>query len=112
MFSYLNNAKSEVNSDGEGFAKWDIISNSKNLYSENSFSGIKGRQSQTVLFKPCLGLLKQIKIIPLRYAPLTRKSELVNDSTDVILSTLDDSGSGIFKSDNTNLTWEIQNAQV
>ena len=37
---------------------------------------------------------------------------MVNDSNDVIVSTLDNSVTGIFKSDNTSLTWEIQNAQV
>ena len=71
MFSYLNNVNSVVNSDGEAFSKWGIRTNSVNAYTANSFSGIKGGKSQTVLFKQCIGLLKQMKFIPLRYAPLT-----------------------------------------
>ena len=70
MFSYLNNAMNGVNSDGEGFRKWGILANGETPYDADSCSGTKGGQSQTVLFKPCLGLLKQIKFIPLRYAPL------------------------------------------
>ena len=71
MFSYLNNARSEINSDGEGVEQFDINDNAINPYDENSSSGIKGGQSQTCLFNPCLGLLKQMKCLPLRYAPLT-----------------------------------------
>ena len=74
-------------------------------YTADSFAGIKGGQSQTVLFEPCLGLLKQIKFLPLRYAPPTLELELINDSNDVIVSTLDNSATGVFKGDNTSLTW-------
>ena len=113
MFLYFNNHRSEVNSDGEGFTKWDINANSVNAYTADYFSGVPGYQCQTVLFQPCLGLLKgKQKVHSLRYAPLTLELELVNDSNDVIVSTLDNSVTGVFKSDNTSLTWEIQNAQV
>ena len=69
MSSYMNNTRSQMNTDAEGFSKGDITTNGENAYHANSFSGIKGNQSQTVLLKPCLGLLKQINLIPLRYAP-------------------------------------------
>ena len=63
MFSYMNNHYSELNSDGESFEKWDIIIDHDRAYTADKFHGIPGTQSQSVLFSPCLRLLKQKEIL-------------------------------------------------
>ena len=58
MFSYLTADDSSNKDDTEAFgAQWQIKDNRKTAYNENTFPGIPGNQSQTVLFKPLSGLL-------------------------------------------------------
>ena len=57
-----------------------------------------------------MGLLKQTNVIPLRYAPLTLELELVNTSTDPMISDLDNARPSTVAY--TFVSWEIQNVQV
>ena len=111
MFSFLTAEDSSKNVDAEAFGEqWDIRKNKKSAYDAASFPGIPGNQSQTVLFKPCSGLLNQPKMIPVRYCPVTIELELVNSSNDPIVSALDDARP--FTAANTSVSWQIQNVQV
>ena len=111
MFSVLTAEDSLKNVDAEAFGEpWDIRKNKKSAYDADSFPGIPGNQSQTVLFKPCSGLLNQPKMIPVRYCPVTIELELVNSSNDPIVSALDDARP--FTAANTSVSWQIQNVQV
>ena len=79
-------------------------------------SGIKGGQSQTVLFKPCSGLFNQPKMLPIRYMPITVELELVHDNTEPIVSATtvgqDNFDVSNAATGNTSLLWQIQNVQV
>ena len=111
MFSILTAADSRANIDAEGFGReWDIRQGMKVAYTATTFPGIKEGDSQTVLFKPLSGLFNQNKMIPLRYCPITIEMELVNDSTEPIISHLTDVGG--FSAANTSLLWQIQNVQA
>ena len=111
LFSVLTASDSRVNVEAEGFGlDWDIRKHATAPYTAAEFKGIIGGQSQTVLFKPLSGILNQSKFIPLRYAPITIELELVQDSTEPILSTLADGSE--FTTANTSLLWQIQNPQV
>ena len=111
MFSVLTAEDSLKNVDAEAFGEqWDIRKNKQSAYDADSFPGIPGNQSQTVLFKPCSGLLNQPKMIPVRYCPVTIELELVNSSNDPIVSALADTRP--FTAANTSVSWQIQNVQV
>ena len=110
MFSVLTAADSRANVNAEAFGQdWDIREDMKTSLTAASFPGIIGGQSQTVLFKPLSGLFNQNKMIPVRYCPITIELELVNDSTEPIVSYL--SGTE-FTADNTSVLWQIQNVQA
>ena len=70
-------------------------------------------QSQTVLFKPRLGLFKQPKMLPARYMPITIELELVHDPNDTIVahSSVGEHNTG-FNAANTNYQWQVENVQV
>ena len=111
MFSNLTAKDANLNVDAEGFGKiWDRLDHQTTPYTVDTFPGINGLQSQTVLFKPLSGLLNQTKFLPLRYAPLTIELEVISDSNDPIVSRLD--ANAAFTADNTSVQWQIQNVQV
>jgi hypothetical protein len=113
MFSTLTASYSRINVSSEGFGEdWNTRGNTTNPLTPSNLTGIKGGQSQTVLFKPLSGLLGQSKMIPLRYCPLTFEFELVNNPNIPILSTLSPTGADFFTSANTSLSWSIANVQV
>ena len=114
LFSVLTSSDSRVNVNGEAFGQhFDIrdFQGSVGLHKDN-FPGIIGGQSQTVLFKPLSGLLNQNKMLPVRYCPITIELELVNDSTEPIVSYLGGTATNDFKAENTSLLWQIQNVQA
>ena len=83
------------------------------------YHGIPGGQSQTVLFKPLLGLLNQTKFLPLsKMGSMTLELELVDDINEPIIMpdayiSTDPVIAGIrFSIANTSNNWQIQNVQV
>jgi hypothetical protein len=113
MFSTLTATDSRVNTAAEAFGQyWNTRDSATIALNTNTLTGIKGLQSQTVLFKPLSGLLGQSKMIPLRYCPLTFEFELVNNATIPILSYLTGTGTDNFTAANTSQTWSISNVQV
>ena len=76
-------------------------------YNSNNFTGIFYDQSQTVLFKPLLGILNQPKYLPIRYCPITIEIELVNDMREPILTPVGTN----FTPGNTSVLWQIENVQ-
>ena len=122
MFSTLRSANSRVNDDAEGFGtrnnlrRYGEVPLGSGEFNTDTFHGIKGGQSQTVLFKPLSGLLMQEKYIPLRYCPLTIELELTDDNNSPIISPPWDTTfadqTKVFKADNTSLLYHIENVQV
>ena len=114
MFKTLGASDARINDKAEDFGQQynkDTSLNTTNL------SGIKGGQSQTVLFKPCSGLLNQPKMLPIRYMPLTIELEMVHDPNEPIVSTngaASESGlsDGFSLTSNTTTSWQIENVQV
>ena len=110
LFSIITASDSRMNTNAEGFGQdWDI--REEKAFNTNNIRGIKGGQYQTVLFKPLSGLFNQNKMIPLRYCPITIELELVNDSTEPIVSHLTGEGN-LFSDLNTSVNWQIQNVQA
>jgi hypothetical protein len=110
LFSILTSPDSRANVNSEAFGQnWDIREDFKTGYSTDSFPGILGGQSQTVLFKPLAGLFTQSKLIPLRFCPITIELELVHDATEPIVSYL---SGAVFNNTNTSVSWQIQNVQA
>ena len=64
----------------------------------DTYHGIAPQESMTVLFKPLSGILKQSKMLPIRYAPITIELKLVSDITAPIISTFG-SGTKDFKAE-------------
>ena len=109
MFKILKAKDTILNDEAEAFGNsWDKYT----TLDTTTLSGIKGGQSQTVLFKPCSGLFNQHKMLPIRYMPITIELELVNDSTEPIVSYLAGSGSDAFDANDTSVSWQLQNVQV
>ena len=110
MFSCLSSSDSVTNIDAEGFGqRWNREADYNVPYNADTYRGIYGGQSQTVLFKPLSGLLNQSKYLPIRYAPLTIELEIVSNSNDPIISDLTGT---VFTGENTSVAWQIQNVQV
>ena len=79
MMSFLVAHDSNQNDAAEAFG---IIHDKHVLYNMGNWQGIQPGQSLPVLFTPLSGLLRQNKMIPLRYAPVTIELELVDNYTD------------------------------
>ena len=89
LFSILTAKDSRDNEEVEGFGKtWDHIIHmgTNTTYTSANFTGTFYDQSQTVLFKPLLGILNQPKYLPIRYCPITIELELVNDMKEPFLT--------------------------
>jgi hypothetical protein len=113
MFSTLTATDSRINTAAEAFGQyWNTRDSATIALNTSTLTGIKGGQSQTVLFKPLSGLLGQSKMIPLRYCPITLEFELVNNPNIPILSTLVTTGTDAFTALNTSVSWSIANVQV
>ena len=111
LFSIMQSEGTRKNDEVESFGRtWDHMNSisATEYYTEQNFSGVKGKQSQTVLFKPLLGILNQPKYLPLRYAPLTIELELVNDFKEPIIEI---NSVSVFTAENTSDKWQIQNVQ-
>ena len=101
------------NYEVEGFGRsWDHITDMKptEYYKASNFSGVLYNQSQTVLFKPLLGIFNQPKYLPIRYSPLTIEIELVNDMLEPIAP--QGNPASEFSVYNTRNMWQIQNVQL
>ena len=110
MLKTLKATDALVNDEAEAFGQQ--IGKDTNL-DVTTLSGIKGGQSQTILFKPCSGLLNQPKFISLRYMPLTIELEIVNDPNEPIVSHYPSAaGANDFTALNTTGIWNIENVQV
>ena len=107
LFPMMVAKDSRTNQNAEAWGDVDTYSNP----TEASISGIPGGDSRTVLFKPLSGFFDIVQHLPLRYmSSLTIELELVNASTDPIVSNL--AGDGDFADSNTSLLWQIENVQV
>ena len=58
------------------------------------YQGVYPGESMTVLFTPLSGLLRQNKMIPLRYCPITIELELVDNLIEPIFTGRTDGGGG------------------
>ena len=108
MFKTLGASDARVNDKAEAFGQQY---NKDTILNTTTLSGVKGGQSQTVLFKPCSGLLNQRKMLPIRYMPITIELEIVHDPNEPIVSE-DSTGSDGFSTANTTQSWQIENVQV
>ena len=108
MFKTLGASDARVNDKAEAFGQQY---NKDTILNTTTLSGVKGGQSQTVLFKPCSGLLNQPKMLPIRYMPITIELEIVHDPNEPIVSE-DSTGSDGFSTANTTQSWQIENVQV
>jgi hypothetical protein len=107
LFSMMVAKDSRTNSNAEAWGDVDTYS----APTVDTISGIPGGDARTVLFKPLSGFFSLDKYLPLRYmGSLQIELELVNASTDPILSNLE--GDGTFADTNTSLKWQIENVQV
>ena len=109
MFKLLKATDTKVNDEAEAFGQqYDKYT----TLDTTTVSGIKGGQSQTVLFKPCSGLFNQPKMLPIRYMPITIELEIVHDNTEPVLSVTTTGTDSFDTSTNTSTSWQIQNVQV
>eukprot|EP00746_Dinoflagellata_sp_MGD_P157894 gnl/MRDRNA2_/MRDRNA2_86341_c0_seq1.p1 gnl/MRDRNA2_/MRDRNA2_86341_c0~~gnl/MRDRNA2_/MRDRNA2_86341_c0_seq1.p1 ORF type:complete len:456 (+),score=38.28 gnl/MRDRNA2_/MRDRNA2_86341_c0_seq1:331-1698(+) len=109
MFSTLKAQDTNANDDAEGFGDNWTFDTTMNT---NVLPGIIAGQSQTVLFKPCSGLFNQSKMLPIRYMPITIELELVNNSTEPIVSDAESDFTVSGTNPNTSTSWQLQNVQV
>ena len=73
--------------------------------------GISAGMRQTVMFRPCFGLLEQRKFISLKYSPLTIELELDSDiGANIVIPHADYAQE--FPAAYTSTSWEIQNCIV
>ncbi|MFM7985502.1 MAG: hypothetical protein ACKPKO_39925, partial [Candidatus Fonsibacter sp.] len=108
MFSIFGSSESRISDFSEGFNNyWEdkFVSTEIN---PTILKGIFQGESQTVLFRPLSGILRQRKYIPLRYMPLTIELSLVDKATDAIAPFQ----GTIFTIGNNSIAWSILNAQV
>ena len=109
MFKILKAEDTNKNNEAEAFGQqYDKYT----TLDTTTVSGIKGGQSQTVLFKPCSGLFNQPKMLPIRYMPITIDLEIVHDNTEPVLSVTTTGTDSFDTSTNTSTSWQIQNVQV
>ncbi|MFM7989126.1 MAG: hypothetical protein ACKPKO_58415, partial [Candidatus Fonsibacter sp.] len=86
MFSVFGTRESRINDFSEGFNNyWEHRVDSNDL-STATLKGIPQNQSQTALFRPLSGILRQRKYIPLRYMPITIELSLVDNNTDPLVA--------------------------
>ena len=79
--------------------------------------GISAGSRQTVMFRPCFGILNQAKFISLKYSPITIELELDSDILANIVSPAAVNEQvlnyrGVYTTANTSTSWEIQNCIV
>ena len=115
MMHTLTSKASRENDFCEAFGnEITILEDYKGLDQADSFYGIPGNQSMTVLFKPLLGLLNQTKFLPLSKMPMTLELELVDSRNEPIIQPDDASSTNPkkFTIANTSNNWSIENVQV
>ena len=109
MFKLLKATDTKVNDEAEAFGQqYDKYT----TLDTTTVSGIKGGQSQTVLFKPCSGLFNQPKMLPIRYMPITIELEIVHDNTEPVVSETTNTANNFDLANNTSTNWQIQNVMV
>ena len=109
MFKLLKATDTKVNDEAEAFGQqYDKYT----TLDTTTVSGIKGGQSQTVLFKPCSGLFHQPKMLPIRYMPITIELEIVHDNTEPVVSETTNTANNFDLANNTSTNWQIQNVMV
>ncbi|MFM7981090.1 MAG: hypothetical protein ACKPKO_17405, partial [Candidatus Fonsibacter sp.] len=86
MFNIFGSSESRISDYNEGFNNyWEDKASSTEI-SVQILKGIFQGESQTVLFRPLSGILRQRKYIPLRYMPLTIELSLVDNATDPLVA--------------------------
>ena len=119
MMHTLTSKASRENDFCEAFGnELTIIEDYKGLDQADSYYGIPGGQSMTVLLKPILGLLNQPKFLPLaKMGPMVLELELVDDVNDSVvtpdaLKVPVETNSKKFTPANTSNDWQIENVCV
>ena len=106
------------NTDNHGFGyRWDDkqhkYPDSENVWSLNSMPGIGAGKKQTVCFSPYFGILKQNKLLPIKYASIVIELEVVNNTADAVITpgalNFSTAAEAVFKTDNTSTDWSIEN---
>ena len=107
------------NTDNHGFGyrfddKQHKYPSNENIWDTNTMPGIATTKKQTVCFSPFFGLMKQNKLLPVKYAPIVIELEVVNNNTDAIISPdkknlPDAAGVTVFTANNTGTDWSIEN---
>ena len=78
---------------------------------QKAFGGIMPGGSQSVSFKPLIGILNQNKYLPLMWGGFTMDFEIIGNATDAFID--GNSGSGLhFSTTNTSTTWSIQDIRM
>ncbi|MFM7984797.1 MAG: hypothetical protein ACKPKO_36290, partial [Candidatus Fonsibacter sp.] len=86
MFSVFGTTESRTNDFSEGFNTYREHRVDTDDLTEVHLKGIPRNQSQTALFRPLSGILRQRKYIPLRYMPLTIELSLVDNNSDPLVA--------------------------
>ena len=86
MFSIFGSSESRISDYSEGFNNyWEDKAASTEI-NPTLLKGIFQGESQTVLFRPLSGILRQRKYIPLRYIQLTIELSLVDNNIDPLVA--------------------------
>ena len=109
MFEVLTSVHNRDNDDIENFGYRADTLPPATAHTVDTLPGIAGGSHQTVGMKLCSGLSNQLKMLPLKYCPLTIELELVNNATDVIITPDVDV---VFTAANTSADWSIENVQL
>ena len=84
QFHLMRPSERRYNDMVEGFGQtgnlWDF-----DHTSQEGSASLAATKSRTVCFTPFIGLLRQEKFIPVRYAPIQLEFEVVNAATDAVL---------------------------
>lgn len=117
MFNLLINKNSKANLSAEGFGlpardyktTFDVgVAANQSALTLTNFPGLKGQDSQAIMFTPLSGIFAQSKYIPLRYSPIIIELELCKEFDDPFVSNL----IAPFTTTNTSNNWDLSNVQA
>jgi hypothetical protein len=121
FFSLMpDNVKDNIDCEGFGYryddkqSKWEVD------FTEKNMPGVHTGLSQTVAFKPFLGLVMQPKLLPIKFAPIILEFELVNSYLDPIITpgvkskygSTPETTQTVYTTSNTGTLWSIENVCI
>ena len=110
MFEMLTSGHNRDNGDIEGFGYRSDTVAPGTARTVTNLPGIAGGSSQTIGMQLCSGLMRQSKLLPLKYmGNLTIELELVNDANEPVVAP---GVNTVFTTANTTNDWSIQDVQL